>query len=397
MEGDAPARSGGTARRAGTGQGGAQTGTALGRARGFMASRSRVGALRVRSSLWKIVQITFCSVAAYWVAEQLLGHSAPLFAATSAMIALGFGHGTHLRRTVEVAAGCTLGILIGDLLLALVGTGILQAAAVVAVSLIIARFLDSGTIFSTQLGLQSLLVVLLPAPEGGVFTRSIDALVGGVIALLVVVLTPRNPRLEPADRLREVIEDLAGVLRESATAVRGLDATAAWHALVQARATQKNIDDLPTMLRGANEIATMAPAYRGQRAELRRLKRVADQVDLGVRSSRVIARRLASAITHGSVDEADADALSTYLDSLADAMLHLRRSVTEPTTSGRTSAEYLARQELAECASRLDPAEFGVTGLECQSLIMMLRPLTVDLLIGAGAEREEAVGYLPRL
>ena len=60
-------------------------------------------------------------------------------------------------------------------------------------SILLARFLDSGTIFTTQLGLQSLLVVLLPAPAGGPFTRSLDAVVGGLFALLVTVLDPEGP------------------------------------------------------------------------------------------------------------------------------------------------------------------------------------------------------------
>ena len=140
---------------------------ALRRAAGFIRRRTRVGILRVRSSLLKIVQITVCAVSAYWFAEQVLGHVEPLFAATSAMVASGFGRDTTLRRTLEVALGCTLGIAVGDLLLSLLGTGLWQAAVVVALSLALARFLDSGTIFSTQLGLQSLLVVLLPVAGGG--------------------------------------------------------------------------------------------------------------------------------------------------------------------------------------------------------------------------------------
>ncbi|MCO1338689.1 FUSC family protein [Kocuria polaris] len=369
----------------------------LGRSARFTKRRALVGALRVKSSAWKIVQITVCAVGAYWIAEELLGHEGPLFAATSAMIALGFGHDTHLRRTLEVAGGCTLGILVGDLLVHAVGSGLWQAAVVVLISLIIARFLDSGTIFSTQLGLQSLLVVLLPAPDGGVFTRSADAVVGGLFALLIAVLTPRNPRHEPATQLESLLDEFAAVLRESATAVRTFDSTLAWHALVRARGTQKRVDELPVMLRGAKEIATMSPAYRGQRGELKRIARVAEQTDLAVRNARVIARRLAAAITHGAVGTADAEALSAYFDALADAITPLRASIAETSAAARSRAEHAARVELAACAAELDPREFGVTGLECESLVMILRPMTVDLLEAAGLDHEEARGYLPKL
>lgn len=369
----------------------------LGRSARFAKRRIVVGSLRVKSSVWKILQITLCAVGAYWVAEELLGHQGPLFAATSAMIALGFGHDTHLRRTVEVAAGCTLGILVGDLLLHAVGAGVWQAAVVVFISLTIARFIDSGTIFSTQLGLQSLLVVLLPAPDGGVFTRSLDAVVGGLAALLVALLTPRNPRHEPSRQLETLFDDLTSVLRECATAARTGDSTLAWHALVLARGTQKKVDALPPVLRGAREIATMSPAYRGQRGELKRIARVAEQTDLAVRNVRVLARRMASAITHGAVGTNDAEALSTFMDSLADAIAPLKGSVAETSAAARSRAEHQARVDLADCAAQLDPREFGVTGMECESIVMIMRPMMVDLMGAAGMEPEEARGYLPTL
>ena len=111
--------------------------------------------------------MTACAVGAYAFAEYVLGHTGPLFAATSSLIALGFSRDPRLRRVMEVGLGCTLGIVVGDLLLHWLGSGIWQAAVVLLFSILLARFLDSGTIFTTQLGLQSLLVVLLPAPAGG--------------------------------------------------------------------------------------------------------------------------------------------------------------------------------------------------------------------------------------
>lgn len=369
----------------------------LRRAAGFTRRRTRVGLLRVRSSLLKIVQITVCAVSAYWFAEFVLGHEGPLFAATSAMIALGFGRDTRMRRTLEVALGCTLGILIGDILLSVLGTGPWQAAVVVFISLVVARFLDSGTIFSTQLGLQSLLVVLLPAPSDGVFARSADAIVGGVIALVITVLTPRDPRREPASDLRELFRELSGVLRECSLALRESDSTRAWHALVRARGTQQLMDAIPAALRGAREIATVSPAFRRQRGELERLRRLSTQADLAMRNSRVFSRRLASVITHAALADEAIGPLSQFLDELADAVDELGRSVAEPQQAARDRAEHVARTELAACASQLSPRTFGVTGLQGEGLILLLRPMLVDLMEGAGIDHDEAARYLPRL
>jgi len=363
----------------------------------FARRRTRVGVLRVRSSLLKIVQITVCAVTAYWFAEIVLGHEGPLFAATSAMIALGFGRDTRMRRTLEVAFGCTLGILIGDVLLSILGTGLWQAAIVVFVSLVVARFLDSGTIFSTQLGLQALLVVLLPAPSDGVFARSADAVVGGLIALVITVLTPRDPRREPAHDVRKLLHELSGVLRESSTAMRQSDSTLAWHALVRARGTQGLMNAIPASVRGAQEVATMSPAFRRQRGELERLRRIANKADLAVRNSRVFARRLASVINHAALSDEAIEELSPFLDELADAVDVLARSVSEPQQAGRDRAEHTARKDLAACATQLSPRGFNVSGVQGEGLVLLLRPLVVDLMEAAGIGHDEAAGYLPKL
>ena len=370
---------------------------ALRRTGGFIRRRTRVGILRVRSSLLKIVQITVCAVSAYWFAEQVLGHVEPLFAATSAMIASGFGRDTTLRRTLEVALGCTLGIAVGDLLLSLLGPGIWQAAVVVALSLALARFLDSGTIFSTQLGLQSLLVVLLPVPAAGPFVRSLDAIVGGVFAIAIAILIPRHPRSEPRQgTARAAGRAVRGAARRrGGAALRGFDGglaragEGAHHAGADERAAggaevgPGDRDDLP--------------AFRRYRGELERLRRVADHTDLAVRNARVFTRRLAHAITHGTPGPEAAEALAEFLEELADAVGLLGQSVAEGHQSARDRAEHAARNDLAACGSRLAPGEFGVTGLEGEALVLLLRPMVVDLQEAAGTSHEDAVRYLPRI
>ncbi|MWD30622.1 FUSC family protein, partial [Aquicoccus sp. SCR17] len=143
--------------------------------------------------------VAVCAVGAYWFAETVLGHQQPLFASTALLIALGFQREPKLRKVAEVAVGCTVGILIGDLLMVGLGRGLWQASVVVFVSVMVARFLDSGATFTMQMSLQSVLVVLLPIGTGGPFVRSQDAIVGGVLALLVTFLSPQDVR-RPAVR-----------------------------------------------------------------------------------------------------------------------------------------------------------------------------------------------------
>ena len=361
----------------------------------FLRNRFRIGVKRSGASIYPALQMTICAVGAYAFAEYVLGHEGPLFAATAALISLGFSREPRTRRVLEVGIGCTLGITIGELLLQVLGNGLWQAAVVLFSSLMLARFLDRGVIFTTQLGLQSLLVVLLPAPEGGVFTRSMDAIVGGVFALIVTMLAPRDPRREPKSNIRELLGELSAVLRQVADALVRSDSTLAWHALVRARSTQPQLDLLARSIRDAREIARISPAYRRHLAELGDLRGSVGYLDLAIRSSRVFARRTTSVINHASLSDTAVDKVSEVINDTADAVDILARALgggeSQPTRERHLRQ---ARSELAAVGARLHPASLDVHDLYGDALVMLFRPLVVDLLEATGLSHEEAVSYL---
>ncbi|MCW3767773.1 FUSC family protein [Paenarthrobacter ureafaciens] len=363
----------------------------------FVRTRLRTGLVRSRNSLVPAIQMTVCAVGAYAFAEYVLGHQGPLFAATSSLIALGFSRDPRLRRVIEVGLGCTLGIVVGDLLLHWLGAGIWQAAVVLLFSILLARFLDSGTIFTTQLGLQSLLVVLLPAPAGGPFTRSLDAVVGGVFALLVTVLMPKDPRREPRKDIREILDELAEILRDCAKAMIDSDSTAAWHALIRGRNCQALVDRMRQTLRASGEVATLAPAHRRHRDELAGLEHSLEYIDLALRNSRVFARRLTSAINHAALSDEAIDNIAEVLQETAAAIDELALGLAEQNDGARRAHMRRARTELTMVASRVHPKMLDVQRLEGEAVVMLFRPLLVDLLEASGLEPEEARSVLPRL
>ncbi|MCX6498592.1 MAG: FUSC family protein [Arthrobacter sp.] len=363
----------------------------------FLRGRARTGFIRSRKSLLPAVQMTACAVGAYAFAEYVLGHTGPLFAATSSLIALGFSRDPRLRRVVEVGLGCTLGIVVGDLLLHWLGAGIWQAAVVLLFSILLARFLDSGTIFTTQLGLQSLLVVLLPAPAGGPFTRSIDAVVGGVFALVLTFLIPKDPRREPRHDVKKLLHELAEVLRECASALSHSDSTQAWHALIRGRNCQPLVDAMRQTLRSSGEVATLAPAYRRYRDELDQLAQSVDFIDLALRNSRVFARRLTSAINHAALSDDATENIADVLLETAAAIDELGLGLAEVHDGARRAHLRTAKVELSETAGRLHPRLLDVQRLEGETVVMLFRPLMVDLLEATGMNPDEARDMLPSL
>ncbi|MHA7305742.1 FUSC family protein [Arthrobacter sp. TMN-49] len=360
----------------------------------FLKRRARLGWRRSYNSVGQALMMTICAVGAYYFSVLVLGHQGPLFAATSAIIALGFTRDPRLRRVLEVGMGCTIGIAVGDVLVHWLGPGIWQAALVLFLSILLARFLDSGAIFTTQLALQSLLVVLLPIPAGGPFTRSIDAIVGGCFALAATFLLPRDPRREPKDDLKEVLGELSLVLRECASALSYNDSTTAWHALVRARNQQSRIDAMREGLRGSVEIARLSPLYRRHFQEVDGLAKLMVRVDYAMRSSRVLARRLASVINNAALSEAGSVHLAEVMSECATAVDELGAALSD-TTSRATLGH--ARDALADIAIRLHPSKLEITRMEGETLVLLFRTLMVDLLEAARMEPSEARALLPEL
>ncbi|GAA0191641.1 aromatic acid exporter family protein [Glutamicibacter creatinolyticus] len=369
----------------------------LRRARLFVRQRNRVGLTRAWNSLPRIIRMTIAAIGAYWIADSLLGHTQPIFAATSALVASGFGTATTMRKVLEVAVGCTLGVAMGDFLMHWWGQGLWQAAAVMSLSLLVARYLNSGPIFSTQLGMQSALVVLLPISVDGPFARSLDAVVGVTLAILLMILLPSDSRRTPIAALSELLREMAEVLLECSWAVRDDDHRSAFHALVKARGTQRHVDKLPAAFSAALEVATFAPTQRRHRQEIRQLSERSDHFDLAARNLRVVVRRLAAVLSQSALSAEGAEQITALLRELSEAVGTLAHSVREPTVAGQHKYERLARHQLQDCAAKLDPHQMGIEGLQGEGLVLLLRPMVVDLLKAAGADTEEATSALPPL
>lgn len=362
----------------------------------FLRNRFLSGMVRARRSILPALQMTLAGVGAYAFAERILGHEAPIFAAVAALIAMGFSKEPQLRRTVEVALGCTLGILIGDTLLYFFGTGLVTALVVVFFSIMLARILDPGATFTMQMGLQALLVVMLPAPDGGPLVRSMDAIIGGAVAILITVITPKDPRREPVRELKSVAEELIRALRETATAVRDSDSRQAWHALIRCRSLQSQIDGVTTSVRSARELTQYSLASRHYRQDVHSMVRVASQMDLAVRSMRVVSRRTVSMLDHTGLSEDGAEKLGAVFEELAEATLLLSRTVSE-TSSGDSPRMNVARDAYAQVARRLHPKRLDVDTLEGETVVLLLRTMAVDLLEATGLDHDDAVAYLPEL
>jgi len=366
----------------------------------FLSSRIRSGAWRTRKALIPAATSAIAAVSAYAFASVIFGHSEPYFAATSAIITLGFGRDPQIRKALEIAVGVTLGILIGDTIQTLLGQGYWQGSIVVFVTIVLARFMHSGVIFTNQMAIQSVLVVLLPIPPEGTFSRSLDAVIGGVIALALTMIAPVSLRRETVAGFRELFTAITGVFRDLMVALREHDSRRGWVALIEARGLQTKIDAVRGEIANAEELATYSPTRRSARQDLEEMSRTLEKTDLAVRSLRIIARRVITVIDDVSSKNGQADDLDRMADWFADAgdaVAVLGRSLSEPVAPGRHRSLSVARDALGSVTTKLTPKNLGARSLHGEAMVMMCRPMMVDFLEATGSDHDEASSYLPKL
>lgn len=354
----------------------------------------REGIHRVRADFFQSVQIVAASMGAWLFSEHVLGHQEPIFAAVAALVSLGYVSGAkHSRRILEVSFGVTLGILIGDLLLILLGHGTWQAAVVLFLSVILARFIDKGIIFTIQLSFQACFTLLLPVPDDA-FSRSFDGLVGGAFAFLAMYLMPRDPRKNPRERATALMDAFAKVFTLSSEAIRHYDYNKAYQSLLDARALQPLYDacrgDLITA-QGMNELSWNSRKSKG---ELERMSKTLAAIDLAIRNDRVLNRRMASTIHHVQLRAAAQVSLSKALDELSLASQSIGLGMSSPKKEEREYYMKKAQDRMVHLAGTLEPRHMGVASFEGESLVLMLRLIVVDFLEATGMSHKDALDKL---
>jgi uncharacterized membrane protein YgaE (UPF0421/DUF939 family) len=343
---------------------------------------------RVIESLPPVIQIVVAALASYSFSYYVLGHQNPLLAVTVTITALGFTRDARPRRVIETSLGIVLGLFASELLVNWFGQGIWQLAVTLLICLIGARFVTQSASFALTVGIQAMFIQLLPLPEGGIWVRPLDGITAAVTSLLVTVLIPRNPKglaRKDAAALFEVFLDSLAALR---VALRDVDVKKADETLVKVRRTQPLVDNWRMSLDSAVAISRLSPFLKKERYDLGAQLRLMRGMDLATRNLRVIVRRVDFLIRDG--------VSRPYLADLIDQIFEATKNLSQATEN----EEYLfeARAGYLEVIHQLDPKKFGIADqLREASVLLLLRPMLVDLLCATGMTEDDARDELPEV
>jgi uncharacterized membrane protein YgaE (UPF0421/DUF939 family) len=351
------------------------------------AERSRVSwrtrVERLRLAWRSIFQASVSAAIAWMIATEVLGHPRPFFAPVSAIITLGITVGQRPQRAGEVAIGVALGIAVADLLVLQIGTGPAQLAVVVALATSAAIFLGSGQMLATQAAVSAALVATLQPPTDGIsFTRFLDALVGGGVALTINALVlPARPRDMMRRASEPLLAELAAVLDDVAVAVERRDKELAVAALQRARAIDELAGRFEEAVEVSRETTRYAPPRRRSRGMVENYADAAGRIDLAVRNVRVLARGTIRAL---SLDENVPPEIAAALRDLAASVRAVPGVLDEP------QAIEAVRNPATRAAAEATLVLEATGNMSVSVIVGQIRSTASDLLAATGMSHDAA-------
>jgi len=347
-----------------------------------MPPRERVASLG--AGLVPAIQSGVAAGVAWYIAHDVVGHTAPFFAPIAALIVLAAAATSRMRRVAELALGVAVGIGVGDVLVAQIGTGAWQVMLVVVIAMSAAILLGGGPTFIGEAATSGVLVATVAGGAHG--QRFVDAVVGGLVGLGAVVALPQSPLRLARRQAAPVFSELAAVLADVADALDRDDVPAARQALARTRRTEPAVVAWRTSLAAGSETVRLSPLHWRSRTQLDEYQAAAFQLELAVRNARVLAR---AAVRAAEVGPEGRPELAAAVRKLGEAVQLVEPALEQRDRSAAIEAA-LRAATLGALALERDPE------LASAHIVGQVRSISVDLLRALGVDRDVAVEHVRR-
>jgi uncharacterized membrane protein YccC len=284
---------------------------------------------RVHGHLWPILQTAVAAVGAWYLAVVLGVQQRPAFASIAAVISLGAAFGERRQRAVQLIAGVMLGIVLADLLVRAIGSGLPQIGLLVVLAMLAAVVLGGGELLVTEAAVSAILVATLSStPE----VRLLDVLIGGGVALTVhTFVFPPDPLLSVARATNLAFGELGVALRDAAGALAVGDVRRGEAAAHASENLERHVADLRHAVLIGADTARWAPLRRSTRPELDRYARTVGHLDLAARSARELSRNVLHHVRGGRPAQPE---LAAAIRELGLAAWEVPAQFEEPWRSG---------------------------------------------------------------
>jgi hypothetical protein len=333
---------------------------------------------RVLADGWPLLQRTGAATVAWLIAKYAVDHPEPFFAPIAAVVALNTSLGERGLNAVRLLQGVVLGIVVGELTLAVLGGSVEALALATFAAMAAARALGGARIAVAQAAVSAILIVSFADAEAGI-DRLVDALIGAGVALVFsqVLFSP-----EPVRLLRRAeavaLSEMADGLRLSARALAEDDDDVAEAAIVSLRQLRDRLSELDRLRRASTRVARRSLVWRGQLAPAVQEKENAGHLDLLGGSCLILAR---SAVF---LTPAERRELEPCVRDLAQALADLAGNL------GERSARQRAVDQALDATRRIARSDAPADSALALA-IAAVRIVATDLMVFAGVDLGDAV------
>jgi uncharacterized membrane protein YgaE (UPF0421/DUF939 family) len=302
--------------------------------------RSRIGsggsraAGRVAEDIWPLLQRTAAATVAWVIARFVFDHHEPFFAPVAAVVALNTSLGERGLNAVRLLQGVVVGIVVGEIAIALPTGTYGTMALAIFVAMAIARALGGTRIVVAQAAIGAILTVAVGEAEAGI-DRLADAFIGAGVALVFsqVLFSPEPVRLLRGAEAA-ALADLADGLDLTGAALEGDDDELAERAMSRLRAVHDRLVELGRMRQASSRVARRSAVWRSRKAPVVRENENAGHLDLLAVSCLMLTR------TAIRTSQSERRALAPSVRRLAAALADM----------GKAPGDHAIRQRAAEGA-----------------------------------------------
>lgn len=343
----------------------------------------RERAVRVYGGGIVALQAGIAAVTAWLLSHELTGNPSPVFAPLAAVGTLAVSVGQRVPRIVELVVGVALGVLVGDALLSFIGIGPWQLGLVVVMSILAAFALSSRAAVVIQTASTAVLITTLsPQAPNVEFSRFVDALLGGGVALATAILLPVNPlrvvRRAAGPALRTLVEQLT----ETAAALCERDIERAIRARDRLRGNQEELRVLREAVAGAREVTRLSPlSWRHRHGVLSHYARTAEPLERAMSNSGTMIRRAVTAIE-------DKEPVPPAMINAVLALAGTVRTLRDEFAARREPHD--ARAKALQAVQHAGAAYGDDIGFSGTVVLAQIRTTASDLLVASGLSQAEA-------
>jgi hypothetical protein len=266
-----------------------------------------------------------------------------------------------------------LGIVVGELVLAVAGSGPGSLAAAILFSLTAARAFASPPLVVSQAAVSAILVVVTGVAESGV-ERVLDVLVGAAVALVFTqLLFPPDPLALLRRAEQAVLTQMAEGMATAADAIAAVEDTLAARAADQLRDARDELTELRRTGQLSRNVSRRAPVWRRRATVVVQEDENSEHLDLLGASCVMLARLIAAA------PPVRRQTLEQPVRELADVIASLAVDLGDRGTRQR------AADRSIELAARV-PAGGAPADAEAVVLAATLRLVATDVITFAGVD-----------